>query len=95
MDAKLIIKTRRVLTENAFVEVIIWKVPQPVVGSTHSFKYRLAFVIDGTCQLRYDNETGKGDHKHVGAVETPYRFTSPKQLLIDFWQDVDNWEGKI
>ncbi len=92
MKAQLIIKTRRILSENAFVEVVIWKVPQSVIGSMHDFKYRLAFVVDGICQLRYDNEAGKGDHKHVGDVETPYCFTSPKQLLSDFWQDVDNWE---
>ena len=92
MKAQLIIKTRRILSENAFVEIVIWKVPQPVIGSTHNFKYRLAFVIDGICQLRYDNEAGKGDHKHTGAMETFYFFTSPEQLLSDFWYDVDNWE---
>ncbi len=92
MKAQLIIKTRRILAENAFVEVVIWKIPQPVAGSTHNFKYRLSFMIDGICHLRYDNEAGKGDHRHVGAVETQYFFTSPKQLLSDFWQDVDSWE---
>jgi hypothetical protein len=93
MKAQLLIKTRRILSENAFVEAVIWKVPQPVIGSTHNFKYRLAFVIDGICQLRYDNEAGKGDHKYAGAVETVYYFTSPEQLLSDFWHDVDNWEA--
>jgi hypothetical protein len=89
MKAQLMIKTRRILSENAFVEAVIWKVPQPVIGSTHNFKYRLSFVIDGISQLRYDNE----DHKHAGAVETFYSFTSPEQLLSDFWYDVDNWEA--
>jgi len=41
--------------------------------------------------LRYDNEAGKGDHRHVGDVETEYRFTTPDQLLADFWRDVDQW----
>jgi hypothetical protein len=44
-----------------------------------------------TCVLRYDNEAGKGDHKHVDGVETGYRFTTPAQLLADFWRDVDQW----
>lgn len=91
MKAQLIIKTRRILSENSFAEVVVWQVPHTVVGSTHIFKYRLAFVVDGVCVLRYDNEAGKGDHKHLGAVEMPYVFTSPAQLLADCWYDVDNW----
>jgi hypothetical protein len=46
----------------------------------------------GQCVLRYDNEAGKGDHKHIGASETPYTFESPAKLLSDFWNDVDQWE---
>ena len=91
MKAQLILQTRRILSENSFAEVVVWQVPQPVMGSPHTFKYRLAFVVDGVCVLRYDNEVGKGDHKHLGAVEIPYVFTSPAQLLADFWHDVDNW----
>ena len=64
--------------------IVVWQVPHPVVGS-HTFKYRLVFVVDGVCVLRYDNETGKGDHKHRDEVEIPDEFTSPAQLLADFW----------
>jgi hypothetical protein len=39
--------------------------------------------------LRYDNETGKGDHKHLGEKEIPYVFTTPERLLDDFWNDVN------
>jgi hypothetical protein len=59
-----------------------------VPGSRHSFKYRLALVIDEVCVLRYDNESGKGDHKHLGADEVVYRFTALDQLVDDFWADV-------
>jgi Family of unknown function (DUF6516) len=48
-------------------------------------------VVKGICVLRYDNEAGKGDHKHVGPIETDYRFTTHTQLLADFWRDVDQW----
>jgi hypothetical protein len=48
-------------------------------------------VVAGVCVLRYDNEAGKGDHRHVGGVEAEYRFTSPEELLADFWRDVDQW----
>jgi hypothetical protein len=34
-------------------------VPQPVRGSTHSFKYHLGLMSSGTCILRYGNEARK------------------------------------
>jgi hypothetical protein len=51
----------------------------------------LAYVVRGECVLCYDNEAGKGDHRHLGAVEAPYHFTTPAQLLAEFWSDVDRW----
>ena len=95
MKAKLIIKTRLILSENSFAEMVIWQVPDPVRGSKHTFKYRLAFVVNNKCVLRYDNEPGKGDHKHLATVEMPYNFITPKQLMADFWNDVDNWEDVL
>jgi hypothetical protein len=47
--------------------------------------------VDAACVLRYDNEAGKGDHRHVGKTERSYGFTTPEQLLTDFWRDVENW----
>jgi len=43
------------------------------------------------CVLRYDNETGKGDHIHLLDVEEPYDFTTPEALLADFWRRVQKW----
>lgn len=91
MNAELMLNERHVVSEKAFVEMVVWRVPSPVSGSHHGFKYRLALVVDGRCVLRYDNEAGKGDHKHVGEVEIPYVFTTSQALLDDFWNDVDNW----
>ena len=91
MQAELLIKDRIIQGENSFVELVLLRLPAPVAGSTHDFKYRLAFVVDGVCVLRYDNEAGKGDHKHIGAIETAYAFESPHRLLADFWHDVDVW----
>jgi len=93
MGATLLLRERRVLGESTFVEVVVWNVSSPVPGSSHGFKYRLAYVVDGSCVLRYDNEAGKGDHKHVGGVEAVYVFTTPTQLLADFWNDVDRWRS--
>jgi hypothetical protein len=91
MGAELLLQERRVLTEDSFVELVVWRIPTPVPGSVHRFKYRLALVVQGKCVLRYDNEAGKGDHKHLEGVETSYSFTSSAQLLTDFWKDVDHW----
>jgi hypothetical protein len=91
MNARLMMEERHVVAADAFVELVVWQVASPVAGSAHNFKYRLAFVVNGTCVLRYDNEMGKGDHKHVGDQEMPYTFTTPELLLQDFWNDVDNW----
>ncbi|MDZ7696428.1 MAG: DUF6516 family protein [Deltaproteobacteria bacterium] len=91
MNADLMLDERHVLSERAFVEMVVWRVDPPVSGSHHTFKYRLALVVDGQCVLRYDNETGKGDHKHMGKKEIPYIFTTSQKLLDDFWKDVESW----
>lgn len=91
MRAELLLRERHQLSRDSFVELRVWRVLEPVRGSTHEFKYSLAHVVAGKCVLRYDNEPGKGDHKHLGKAEMPYSFTSPAQLLADFWSDVDQW----
>ncbi|MCP5113207.1 MAG: hypothetical protein GY953_20440 [bacterium] len=91
MKAGLLLRRRVVVAVDAFVEVVIWRVPQPVSPATHDFKYGLAYVVDGDCVLRYDNERGKGDHRHAGSVEEPYAFSSPEQLMADFEADVARW----
>lgn len=89
MKAVLLVRRRVSLSEREFLELVVWKVPEPVRGSDHYFKYRLAYVAGGKCLLRYDNEAGKGDHRHIGAVEVPYRFVDPDRLLTDFLDEVE------
>ena len=91
MQAGLLLKERRVLGEDRFADVMIWRVPKRVPGSAHDFKYRLAFVVNEDCVLRFDNEAGKGDHKHVGTEQVPYVFATSEQLIADFWQAVEDW----
>ncbi len=94
MKAQLLLKERHVLRPDAFADLRIWRTPQPVRGSAHRVKYSLAYVVAGVCVLRYDNEAGKGDHKHRGEVQSPYVFETPERLLADFWRDVDRWRPK-
>ena len=91
MKAILLLRERVVLSERSFAELRIWRVPRSVRGSEHAFKYALALVVDRVCVLRYDNEAGKGDHRHVGEMEERYVFTTPERLIADFWNDVDRW----
>ena len=77
--------------DGSVVEIVVWLVPEVVPRSTHSYKYRLYFGKDSVCRVRYDNERGKGDHKHVGEIEEEYIFESLERLLGDFKSDVQNW----
>jgi hypothetical protein len=91
MTARLMLNERHIIAENAFVEMVVWSLSAPLSKSRHSYKYRLALIVAGNCVVRYDNESGKGDHKHIGDNEVPYVFISPKALLDDFWNDVEKW----
>jgi hypothetical protein len=51
MKAESLLKERRVLSNNSFLDMVIWRIPQPLPGYSHHFKYRLAFVVDGICML--------------------------------------------
>jgi hypothetical protein len=91
MDATLLMRRKERRPDDYLVEIVIWQVPHPVPGSRHDFKYRLFFGRSGRRLVGYDNERGKGDHKHVGSSEMPYRFQGIEQLLRDFESDVNAW----
>ncbi len=92
MKAVELFRQRIVYAENRFAELVLWRLPIPAEGSRHSFKYRLAYVVDEVCVLRYDNEAGKGDHRHWNGVESTYKFSSPDKLLADFQSDIARWD---
>ena len=91
MKVVRLISTRIPYSESAFAELVLWRLPKPVEGSAHGFRYRLAYVVRGECVLRYDNEVGKGDHRHFGQAESDYSFTTPDQLIADFQHDIERW----
>lgn len=91
MRAMLIADVRESRDDGSIIEIVVWLVPEVVPPSTHSYKYRRYFGKDGSSRVRYDNERGKGDYKHLGAIEQDYRVYSLEQLLADFRSDVDNW----
>ena len=91
MKAVQLVRTRVTYSESAFAELVLWRLPKPVAGSLHAFKYRLAYMVRGACVVRYDNEAGKGDHRHFGGNENAYVFTTPDQLMADFQLDIARW----
>ena len=91
MDAGLIANFQTDIGDDQRVEFVIWQLPRQLPGSAHAYKYRLAFIVDGVCVLRFDNEAGKGDHWHLGDREFPYEFTDVETLKVDFWTEVDRW----
>lgn len=71
------------------MEGVIWQVPEPVPPTRHGYKYRLVYIVNGRRVVGYDNERGKGDHRHLGSRETAYHFVDVPTLLNDFIKDVE------
>lgn len=84
MSARLITHFKDITPEGGVIELVVWRLPQPLPPSQHPFKYRAAYVLHGVRLVGFDNERGKGDHCHLGKHERPYRFTSVEQLVEDF-----------
>ena len=80
--------------DGAIVEMVLWRVPVAVPPSRHSVKYSLFYGRPGVRELGYDNERGKGDHRHFRGVETAYVFTTVDRLMDDFWADVRALRGE-
>ncbi|MGD9883130.1 MAG: DUF6516 family protein [Reyranella sp.] len=77
MKAELLFHQRIDCDDGAIFEMVIWRVPKPVPPSSHGLKYSLFYGRPGVREVGYDNERGKGDHRHHLGSETIYRFTTP------------------
>lgn len=93
MKARLILHRKRVFDDDAVQELQLWEVPSPVKGSSHSLKYSLFYGRNGIRLVGYDNEAGKGDHRHYEALEEKYNFTNVRRLVADFLADVAALRG--
>ena len=89
MKAKRLIREKIAYSPAELVEMVVWQVPTPVPPSLHDFKYRLVYVVNGERILGYDNERGKGDHKHLFGVESPIAFVSVDDLIERFVSEVE------
>jgi hypothetical protein len=94
MRATLLIRERIVFEDDALIEIKVWRIPGSVPPSTHGLKYSLYYGRHGRRLVGYDNERGKGDHRHYDEREEPYRFRSIERLLADFRSDVEALRGE-
>ena len=94
MKATPLARAKEVRDDGSIVEVVIWELPEPVPPCLHKFKYRLFFGTTEQARVRYDNERGKGDHRHVAGREEPYAFLSIDELLDNFERDIQEWSAK-
>ncbi len=78
--------------DGSILQFIVWELPKPLPGSGHRYKYRFYYGREGIPIVRYDNERGKGDHRHYGDREEPYTFIDLDTLLQDFLRDVAQFE---
>ena len=88
MKATRIFHDKALLPEGLVVEMTIWRLPGSNQERPHGLKYSLFCGRPGERLVCYDNERGKGDHRHVQGVESPYKFHSPERLIDDFLADV-------
>ena len=89
MKAELLQRRKSVLSDGAILELVIWRVSEPVEGSVHLYKYRLFYGREGRRIVGFDNERLKGDHRHLDGVETPYTFSTVQDLVRDFLTEVE------
>ncbi len=93
MKAVLAFYDKQVLPDGAIVEMKIWQLTGPVRGSVHKLKYSLFYGFPGNRLVGYDNEHGKGDHRHIEGTEENYTFSTVEELIADFLADVSRLRG--
>jgi hypothetical protein len=94
MKAEEILHIKERLQDGSVIEMVIWRLPEPNDLGGHRMKYRLYCGKAGERLVGYDNERGKGDHRHISGREVPYTFVSVRQLVPDFLADVRKARGE-
>jgi hypothetical protein len=86
--ALLEISEKEALPDGSIIQIKVWRLPVPDRERPHGFKYSLYYGRPGQRIVGYDNERGKGDHRHLGDRQEPYQFTGIDALIRDFSVDV-------
>jgi hypothetical protein len=69
-------------------QICVWRLPRLTHERPHGLKYSLFYGRPGERIICYDNEAGKGDHRHYRDREEAYAFVSLEKLIADFEADV-------
>jgi hypothetical protein len=94
MKAVRIFYDKTVLPDGAIVQMIIWQLPRSTSERPHGLKYSLFYGGPDGRIVGYDNESGKGDHKHIRDVETRYKFIDVETMVADFLADVERMRNE-
>ncbi|MDH3827691.1 MAG: DUF6516 family protein, partial [Desulfobacterales bacterium] len=95
MVARLLYREKYIYSDGAIREMVLWQLPNKTLDRPHGLKYRLYYGLgDRTSLVRFDNESGKGDHKHVGSQEESYRFADVETLVADFLAEIEKARRK-
>lgn len=76
------------LDDGSIVQIKVWRLPSASPERPHGLKYSLFFGRPGERIISYDNEAGKGDHRHYRDREEHYRFVSLERMIRDFEDDI-------
>jgi hypothetical protein len=87
-EASLIENRKSVPGSGAIIQIRVWRLPRATHERPHGLKYSLFYGRPGERIIGYDNETGKGDHRHYREREEAYIFVSLEKLVADFEADV-------
>jgi hypothetical protein len=87
--AVLIYQDKAALADGSIVEMTIWRLPATTGERPHGLKFSLFYGRPGERIIGYDNEAGKGDHRHYRGQEAPYLFRGVDQMIADFLADVE------
>ena len=95
MVAKLLYREKYIYSDGAIREMVLWQLPKKTADRPHGLKYRLYYGLgDGSCLVRFYNESGKGDHKHIGSQEEVYRFINVETLVAEFLAEIEKARRK-
>ena len=86
--AVLLYRDKAVLPDGHIVEMRIWRLPAASEERPHGLKYSLFYGREDERIVGYDNEAGKGDHRHIRNQEEAYAFLDVETLVADFLADI-------
>ena len=92
--ARLRYHLKRIFPEGDLMEIKIWEVPKSE-EFPEGVKYSLVYVKEGRRILGYDNERGKGHHKHYFDEEGGVEFEDWEDLVGRFLEDVMRLRRKM